>query len=187
MVDQREFKPKKINRNDLAVQKLNLPSPSMNHYFFVNVGRPWKWYSRLVWTYDQWLEWVTNKNVSTHIGTIQNTPFGYFELERQKEQSVEITFFGILPEFINRGLGGYLLSESIQAAWDLEAKRVWVHTCTLDHKYALNNYQARGFKIFKTDHHIEAVPEEDDEVWFTPNFYRTYRDFGESLLNDEQS
>ena len=57
----------------------------------------------------------------------------------QKDRSVEIAFFGLLPQFIGKGLGGYLLSEAIRKAWDLDASRVWVHTCTLDHPRALGN------------------------------------------------
>jgi len=58
---------------------------------------------------------------------------------------LEIAFFGLLPQFSGMGLGGFLLSEAIRLAWELKPKRVWVHTCTLDHKHALNNYLARDY------------------------------------------
>jgi hypothetical protein len=50
---------------------------------------------------------------------------------------------------------------------------VWVHTCTLDHKYALNNYLARGLSICRKETVIEQVPDDDDAIWSTPEFYKS--------------
>jgi len=86
---------------------------------------------------------------------------------------LEIAFFGLLPQFSGMGLGGFLLSEAIRLAWELKPKRVWVHTCTLDHKYALNNYLARGLTICNKKTVKEQVPDDDDSIWSTPEFYRS--------------
>jgi GNAT superfamily N-acetyltransferase len=170
MLSPREFKPKRPARNDAAVKKVEIPTPVINHFFFVNVGRPWKWYSRLEWTLADWKNLVEKETVTTWIGYIKGSPFGYIEFVRQAE-SVEIAFFGLLPQYIGMGLGGFLLSEAIRLAWDLKPQRVWVHTCTLDHKYALNNYLARGLTIYKQEKKTEQVPEDDDPIWTTPRFY----------------
>jgi GNAT superfamily N-acetyltransferase len=77
---------------------------------------------------------------------------GYYELRRDDEDGVEIAYFGLLPEFIGRGLGGALLTNAIEEAWRMSSvSRVWVHTCTLDHPGALGNYQARGMVIYKQE------------------------------------
>ena len=68
-----------------------------------------------------------------------------------KKKEVEIAYFGLLEEFQNKKLGSYLLSQAIKKSFEENINRVWVHTCSLDHKYALNNYIARGMKIFKTE------------------------------------
>lgn len=167
-----DFRPKKIERNDICVEKIEIPSASLNHYFFVNVGRPWKWYSRLGWTFAEWQAWVEHEHVHTFVGSIKKTPFGYIELDQQGD-SVEIAFFGVLPEFIGHGLGGYLLSEAIRLAWELNPNRVWVHTCTLDHKYALNNYQDRGLSMYEKTSELETIPDDDDPLWTTPDYYRS--------------
>jgi hypothetical protein len=109
MQSSEDFRPKKIDREDVRVERIEIPTPSLNHYFFVNVGRPWKWHSRLSWTLSDWRAWVENENVHTFVGYVKNTPFGYIELDRQGD-SVEIAFFGVLPQFIGCSLGGYLLS-----------------------------------------------------------------------------
>ena len=77
---------------------------------------------------------------------------GFFELiSHSEKKEVEIAYFGLLEEFQNKKLGSYLLSEAIQISFKKNIDRVWVHTCSLDHKNALNNYIARGMKIFKTE------------------------------------
>ena len=168
----KDFKPKILDRDDVWVDKVEIATPVINHFFFVNVGRPWKWYSRLNWKLADWKAWVEKQTVTTWIGYIKGSPFGYIELAREAE-SVEIAFFGLLPQYIGMGLGGFLLSEAIRLAWELKPRRVWVHTCTLDHKYALNNYLARGLTIYKREKKIEQVPDSDDPIWTTPRFYES--------------
>ena len=172
MLSPKDFKPKILDRKDVRVREVEIPTPVINHFFFVNVGRPWKWYSRLSWTLGDWQALVEQKTVATSIGYIKGAPFGYIELVRQGE-SVEIAFFGLLPQYIGMGLGGFLLSEAIRLAWELDPGRVWVHTCTQDHKYALNNYLARGLTIYKREKKTEQVPDSDDPIWTTPRFYES--------------
>jgi len=62
---------------------------------------------------------------------------------------VEIAYFGLVPQFIGRGLGGPLLTRTLEEAWKLGPNRVWVHTCTLDHVAALANYKARGMVVYE--------------------------------------
>lgn len=170
MVSQESFHPKALEGEDVVVKKVKVPTPAINHFFFVNIGRPLKWYSRLKWTFKDWRDWVERKEVTTWIGYVQDSPFGYIELEKQG-LNVEIALFGLLPQFIGKGLGGFLLSEAIRIAWSFGPNRVWVHTCTLDHKHALKNYLDRGFSIYKEEKEIEEIPDDDDPVWFTPNYY----------------
>src|SRR5918995_1859877 len=73
-------------------------------------------------------------------------PTGYFELRAHQDDSVEIAYFGLLPDFIGRGWGKYLLTRAVQSAWQQGPRRVWLHTCTLDHPAALPNYLKRGFR-----------------------------------------
>ena len=80
---------------------------------------------------------------------------GYYELRHDAQGAVEIAYFGLLPEFIGRRLGGALLTSAIQQAWSrsggVAPNRVWVHTCNRDHPQALANYQARGMVIYKVE------------------------------------
>ena len=134
---------------------LNLLEPinfQLNKFFYKNIGKKHKWTDRLVWTEAQWIDYVSNKKIKTYILKYQNDLAGYFELIfHSDEKEVEIAYFGLLEEFQNKKLGSYLLSQAIKKSFNSKINRVWVHTCSLDHKNALKNYIARGMKIFKSE------------------------------------
>jgi GNAT superfamily N-acetyltransferase len=134
---------------------LNLLKPinfQLNKFFYKNIGKKHKWTDRLVWTEAQWIDYVSNKNVETYVFKFKDDLAGFFELiSHDEKKEVEIAYFGLLEEFQNKKLGSYLLSQAIQKSFKRSINRVWVHTCSLDHKNALNNYIARGMKIFKTE------------------------------------
>ena len=134
---------------------VNLVDPvdfQLNKFFYKNIGKNHHWVDRLVWTEKQWIDYVSNKNVKTYVLKISNDLAGYFELNLHSEKNeVEIAYLGLLEEYQNKKLGSYLLSNAIKNSFLNKPKRVWVHTCSLDHKNALNNYISRGMKIFKTE------------------------------------
>lgn len=134
---------------------LNLLEPKnfqLNKFFYKNIGKKHKWIDRLVWTENQWIDYVSSEKVKTYVLKYKEDLAGFFELIFHSEKNeIEIAYFGILEEFQNKKLGSYLLSQAIQKSFKRDINRVWVHTCSLDHKNALNNYIARGMKIFKTE------------------------------------
>ena len=134
---------------------LNLLEPQnfqLNKFFYKNIGKKHKWIDRLVWTENQWIDYVSSEKVKTYVLKYKDDLAGFFELIFHSEKNeIEIAYFGILEEFQNKKLGSYLLSQAIQKSFEKDINRVWVHTCSLDHKNALNNYIARGMKIFKTE------------------------------------
>jgi len=159
---------KKIQRNYLEINSLSdlneskiveegylikLVEPvdfQLNKFFYKNVGKNHHWVDRLVWTEKQWIEYVSNKKVKTYILKKQDDLAGYFELILHQNE-IEIAYLGLLEEYQNKKLGSFLLSSAIKNSFSYQTKRVWVHTCSLDHKNALNNYISRGMKIFKKE------------------------------------
>ena len=134
---------------------LNLLEPidfQLNKFFYKKIGKKHKWIDRLIWTENQWIDYISSENVKTYVFKYKDDLAGFFELIFHTEKKeVEIAYFGLLEEFQNKKLGSYLLSQAIKKSFEENINRVWVHTCSLDHKYALNNYIARGMKIFKTE------------------------------------
>ncbi len=135
----------------LVVKKCDDKLFQFNKFLYETVGSHWAWKDKSVWSDQQWIDYVEDSGLHTWVAYSRGTPAGYFELQQQDSGRVEIAYFGLIPKFIGRGFGGFLLSQAIKSAWELGATKVWVHTCTQDHPNALKNYQARGMKIFKTE------------------------------------
>tara|TARA_B110000027_G_scaffold97168_1_gene102643 strand:+ start:106 stop:549 length:444 start_codon:yes stop_codon:yes gene_type:complete len=124
----------------------------LNKFFYKNIGKNCQWIDRLIWTDLNWINYISNKKLSTYILKDKNEIAGYFELLfDQNRKEAEIAYFGILEEYFGKKLGGYLLSEAIKLSFSMGSLRVWAHTCSLDHKNALSNYLSRGMKIFKSE------------------------------------
>ncbi len=134
---------------------LNLIDPinfQLNKFFYKNIGKKHKWIDRLIWNEQQWIDYVSNKKVKSYVLKDKDDLVGFFELIfHYEKREVEIAYFGILEEYQNKKLGSFLLSEAIKKSFNENINRVWLHTCSLDHKNALNNYIARGMKIFKSE------------------------------------
>ena len=124
----------------------------LNKFFYKNIGKNHNWVDRLSWSEEDWVSYLSNKNVLTYVFKFKNDLVGFFELIFHPEKNeTEIAYLGILEEYQNKKLGSYLLSEAIKKSFKENINRVWVHTCSLDHKNALNNYVSRGMQIFKTE------------------------------------
>ncbi len=134
---------------------LNLIDPinfQLNKFFYKNIGKKHKWVDRLIWNEQNWIDYVSSEKVKTYVLKKKDELVGFFELIFHFEKKeVEIAYFGILEEYQNKKLGSFLLTEAIKKSFDENINRVWLHTCSLDHKNALNNYIARGMKIFKSE------------------------------------
>ena len=124
----------------------------LNKFFYKNIGKNHKWVDRLTWSEEKWINYVNNESVKSYVFKFKDDLVGFFELIfHQEKNETEIAYFGILEEYQNKKLGSYLLSEAIKKSFKNKVNRVWVHTCSLDHKNALSNYISRGMKIFKTE------------------------------------
>ncbi len=165
MTDARDLRPALRPGEEMVVRQARIPCPELNRFLYTAVGGEWYWTDRLPWTYERWSEYLDRPGLETWIGYVEGTPAGYFELERQPEGSVEIAYFGLLPRFIGKGLGGHLLTAAIRHAWEGGAARVWVHTCTLDGPAALSNYQARGMRVYRVEETESVIPDRPPGPW----------------------
>ena len=148
----KDFKEVKKPSEDYSVELVNPKDFQLNKFFYKNIGKNCHWIDRLVWTELDWTKYISDEKLSTYIRKNKDQIAGYFELVFSKDtKEAEIVYFGILEEYFGKKLGGYLLSEAIKFSFNLGSIRVWVHTCSLDHKNALHNYQSRGMKIFKSE------------------------------------
>jgi GNAT superfamily N-acetyltransferase len=150
MLSPAQLRPRACDRHGFRVEGADR-DPAVARRFYCDVGADWHWVDRRRWPDEWWYAHVHRPELSTYVGYLDQQPVGYFELHEQGDSGVEIAYFGLLGEFIGQGLGGPLLTAAVERAWALGPKRVWLHTCTLDHPRALANYQARGFAVYRVE------------------------------------
>ncbi len=134
--------------------------PSIAYYRFLyhQVGEPWYWHLRRNMCDEVLRDIIEHPQVEVYVLYVRGTPAGYVELDRRVAGETEIVYLGLMPECIGRGLGPALLDWGIERAWRGQCRRVWVHTCSLDHPAALAMYQRVGLRVFRREE--DPVPVE---------------------------
>ena len=150
MRDRTQFRPAYLE-DTTGITILSMGQPDVEFYLFLyrSVGQQWRWLDRLELSHQQIETKLREPGTSVRILYVEGTPAGYIELVEGK-QSTNIAYFGLRFGYMGRGLGKHLLSYGVDCAWDRGAKRLWLHTCSLDSPYALSNYLKRGFKIYNS-------------------------------------
>lgn len=172
------LRPRLVDDKTVDVVLVSAPNPQLNHSLFMEIGTPFRWYSRLGWEYVDWDRYVNDPSVQTWLGLKAGAPFGYFELQHRAATTepavTEIMYFGVYASHSGRGLGAHLLTHAIRRAWEISGTgRVYVHTCTSDHPAALANYEARGFTVERTESEIETIPDTGDSIWSSSRYYQS--------------
>ncbi|UNS99581.1 GNAT family N-acetyltransferase [Streptomyces tubbatahanensis] len=160
----RELTPARVpeEASGVSVARAEVPSPEFNRFLYASVGADTTWVDRLPWTYARWEDFLGRPGVETWVAYERGTPAGFIELDGASEAAqgvVEISYFGLLPAFRGRGIGGHLLSVGLARAWDLAQRwegrpatsRVWLHTCSRDGRHARANYERRGLRVYRTE------------------------------------
>ena len=153
-----------------AVERMIRPPLDEYRALFLAVGGEWGWTGRLLMTDAELAALLDDDRIEIWrlvSGPGSNTQIaGFIELDRRVPGDVEIVYFGLTPEFIGRGLGGFLLRWAIHRSWtsagpdsDAPTKRLWLHTCDFDSPAALPFYKKAGFQICEETEGPEAYPE----------------------------
>ena len=150
-----------VARPGVAIRRLEPCPVGLYRMLYVGVGGPWHWYERLIWSDEALAVHLGRPEVEVHLLEVGGQPAGYFELDRHPDKGTEIAYFGLMPGFIGQGFGGWLLRQAIASAWEGRPRRVWLHTCTLDHPAALPNYLRHGFVVTATEE-VPTPPALDD-------------------------
>lgn len=151
MTDPGQLRAAAPPRVPVTVVQAEIPSPAFSRFLYTAVGGDWSWTDRLAWSPADWSAWLDRDEVETWVAHVRGTPAGYAELEAQPGGDVELAYFGLLPAFLGQGVGGHLLTVATRRAWQRATARVWVHTCSLDGPHARANYEARGFRVYRTE------------------------------------
>ena len=138
-----------------AILRAERPTISFYRYLYDTVGADWNWFMRRRLCDEELAAIIHDDRVEVFVLYVRGVPAGYVELDRRVEGEVEIAYFGLIPEYVGRGFGKYLLAWGLARAWSYRPRRVWLHTCSLDHPRALGVYQCAGLEVY----HREVVQE----------------------------
>ncbi|GAA3211999.1 GNAT family N-acetyltransferase [Actinocorallia longicatena] len=189
MLDRRSLRTGPLPSGEMSFSLAELPSPDFNRAMYATVGARVCWTDRFGWTHDDWVKWVDRPQLATWIALAAGTVAGYFELEAQPDGDTEIHLVGLVPAFIGRGFGGYLVEQCVRRAWQRDqlwaggfgpTRRVHLRTSTLDHPNAKANYLRRGFEVAEEETFVKAVPDPRVAPWPLPGDPRLDR-----LVHDE--
>jgi GNAT superfamily N-acetyltransferase len=121
---------------------------SFYRYLYNTVGEPWLWFERRKWSDERLAETIAKPGTEIFVLHVGGVPAGFYEVDRT-DKAVELAYFGLIPQFIGRGYGAYLLQTAIDNAFQSNPRRLWTHTCTYDHPRALGHYQRAGFTVYE--------------------------------------
>ena len=137
-----------LTKHPISLIRIWQPTISFYRYLYNSVGEPWLWYERRIIDDEKLKSIIHDDKVEIYCLFIGGTPAGYAELNCEDVNNIQLSYFGLIPEFINKGFGRYFLEAVIDIVWNYNPDRLWLHTCSLDHPSALPNYQRRGFTPF---------------------------------------
>ena len=138
-----------------AILRAERPTISFYRYLYDTVGADWNWFMRRRLSDEELVAIIHDDRVEVFVLYVRGVPAGYAELDRRVEGEIEIAYFGLIPEYVGRGFGAFLLHWALGRAWGYRPSRVWLHTCSLDHPRALGVYQRAGLRVY----HREVVHE----------------------------
>lgn len=144
-----------------SIQRIEDCSVGFYRYLYEAVGKPWVWVNRRRMSDADLATAIGQKGIDIYVLYARGEPAGYAELDARNPLNIELSYFGLTPDFTGLGLGSFFLSEAIAMAWDKQPKRLHVQTCTLDHPRALGLYQRFGFQPFaQTEAFVEPIGDE---------------------------
>ena len=139
------------DRPELVLTHERPCAPELYRALYLGVGAAYRWVDRADWSDARIRGHVSLPGVDVWAARVEGELAGFVELRDWPDGSTEIAYFGLLPAFIGRGLGGAMLTEGLRLAWARQPSRVWLHTSSLDHPAALANYQARGLVVTRVE------------------------------------
>jgi GNAT superfamily N-acetyltransferase len=133
----------------LALMRAETCTVSFYRYMYDTVGRPWLWFERRLVDDAALAALIAKPTIEIFVLYVRGVPAGFFELDTAAPRETKLCYFGLIPDFIGRRLGPYMLQAAIDQAWSRPLDRFWLHTSTFDHPKALATYQRAGFVVYE--------------------------------------
>jgi GNAT superfamily N-acetyltransferase len=177
MTDPAALRTGPLPSGEMTFSLATVASPDLNRALYAAVGARVCWTDRFSWTHQDWVKWVDRPELSTWLAMAEGTVAGFFEIEAQPDGDTEVHLVGLVPAFVGRGFGGYLVEQCVRRAWQRgrlwaagsgPTRRVWLRTSDLDHPSAKANYLRRGFSVAHEETGVKTVPDPRLAPWPLP-------------------
>jgi GNAT superfamily N-acetyltransferase len=143
---------------DVSVVRLQQPSVAFYRYLYNTVGADYVWWLRRTMPDQELRQLLSEPSVALHVLYRNGEPAGFAELDARHPPDVNLSYFGLMPNAVGKGIGFPFLRLAVDEAWRLTARAVIVNTCTADHPRALPNYLRAGFEPVRRVREVWDVP-----------------------------
>lgn len=144
-----------------TLRKVDNPELPWYRDLFRRVGEDWLWFSRARMTDTELAAILHAPGVEVYALVADGSDEGLLELDFREPGQCELTYFGVTAGLIGTGAARFLMNRALELAWSRDVRRVWVHTCTLDHPSAVAFYQRSGFRAFRRQIEVADDPRLD--------------------------
>jgi len=141
-----------------TLQRLERPTVDFYRYLYDTVGASYCWWLRRALPDTAIAGIIGDRAVGIYVLSSGGEPLGFFELDARARPDVNLSYFGLMPGAIGRGLGAQLLRAALEEAFAITARGVTVNTCTADHPRALPNYLRAGFRSVRGVRELWDIP-----------------------------
>ena len=143
-------------KGKVAILRAEHPPVHFYRYLYDTIGRDYYWVDRKKVDDAALAAILQEPKVEVYVMHVDGCPAGMAELDFRSADVGNLAYFGLMPEYIGRGLGFFFLRQAIEIAWSRPISKFLVNTCTLDHPRALPLYQRAGFAPYsREDRYIE--------------------------------
>jgi GNAT superfamily N-acetyltransferase len=146
----------------IAIERIETPTAALYLDLYDRVGRAWLWYERRIMGDEALAALINRPGHELHVARHDAALVGYFELYAD-----EIVFFGLVPDYIGRRIGPWLLDRAIERGFARGSQLLTLNTNTVDHPRALDSYRRAGFRVVRSE-----TKELQDPRVLWPDIYR---------------
>ncbi len=147
--------PAASERSGLMLKRTDAPDVAWYRDLYGRIGTDWLWFSRQELDDDTLSAILADAAVDVYVLMHGDRETGLLEFDRRIAPDIELAFFGVTPDLAGKGAGRWMMTRALEIAWSHDPRRLWVHTCTLDHPAALPFYVRCGFVPYRRS--IEVV------------------------------
>ncbi len=157
MRERAQTRPERASQ-PVSIERFTEPDAERYRALVRRIGEPYLWQSPLLITDEQFTQQVRDPDVEIYVLRSGGQDEGILQLDFRQAGECEVRLFGVSERLRGSGSGRKLMNYAIQTAWARPIRRLWLHTCTLDHPDALPFYVRSGFAPFKRQIEIHDDP-----------------------------